>query len=117
MMVAALQEKFGTVWGTDIEDYGAGFPVCDFLGLGDEVLKVVGAPTIDYIVTNPPFNKAEEFFHHWHDNLESVQHLCLLLRTSWLEGWSRFDNIFSAGKAPAYVCPYVGRVPMVQGRL
>ena len=112
-MVSALQEKFGTVWGTDIHDYGAGFPACDFLGMPDPGRY----STIDWIITNPPFNKAEEFFHHWYDTMQSVNNLCLLLRTSWLEGWSRFDNIFGVGKAPAYVCPYVGRVPMVQGKL
>lgn len=113
-MVKVLQEYFGTVFGTDIHDYGAGFPVVDFLTMGDPMESFgVG---IDFIITNPPFNAAEDIFHHWHKNMPSVQHLCLLLRTSWLEGWSRYENIF-ADKKPTYVCPYVGRVPMVQGRL
>ncbi len=113
-MVKVLQESFGTVYGTDIEDYGAGFPTVDFLEMGDP--KDVFGVEVDFIITNPPFNKAEEFFHHWYKNMPSVQHFNLLLRTSWLEGWSRYDNIFSKAN-PAYVCPYVGRVPMVEGRL
>ena len=113
-MVKVLDEKFAHVHGTDIADYGAGFPIVDFLQCPD---PSTGFNTkIDYIITNPPFNAAEDIFHHWHNTMPSVDHLCLLLRTSWLEGWSRYENIFSK-RQPAYVCPYVGRVPMVQGRL
>ena len=114
-MVKALKEYFGAVFGTDIHDYGAGFPIIDFLQCPDP--NEGFQAKIDFIVTNPPFNIAEDIFHHWHDDMPSVQHLALLLRTSWLEGWARYDRIFGAGKNPSLVCPYVGRVPMVEGRL
>ena len=113
-MVNVLRESFGDVWGSDIEDYGAGFPIANFLDMPDPTEFGV---EVDYIVTNPPFNIAEDIYAHWRKNMPSVQHLCLLLRTSWLEGWSRYENIFQKGNNPAFVCPYVGRVPMVRGKL
>ena len=113
-MVNVLREKFQSVYGSDMFDYGAGFPLVDFLEAPDPH-QAYGA-NIDYIITNPPFNAAEAFFHHWYDNMPSVDHLHMLLRTSWLEGWNRYETIFNKHQ-PAYVCPYVGRVPMVKGRL
>lgn len=114
-MVKVMREYFQSVYGSDIHDYGAGFPLVDFLEAPDP-MEAFGAP-IDFIITNPPFNQAEKMFHHWRENMPSVQHLSFLLRTSWLEGWARYETIFSKGWNPVKVCPYVGRVPMVQGRL
>lgn len=112
-MVDVLREYFGNVVGSDLHDYGAGFPLIDFL---DGPTPMDHDMPIDFIITNPPFNKAEEFFHRWFTDMESVQHLCLLLRTSWLEGVSRYEKIFSVS-SPTNVCPYVQRVGMVEGGL
>ncbi len=52
----------------------------------------------DNIVTNPPFNIAEEVFHHaWELANNKV---ALLLRTAFLESKRRWENIFS--KNPPY---------------
>ena len=114
-MVQPLQEYFGTVFGSDIHDYGVGFPVVDFLQCPDP--KEAFGASVDYIITNPPFNAAEDFVVHWYKNMHSVKNLCLLLRSNWTEGWGRYETLFSTEMRPYYICQYVGRVPIVAGRL
>ena len=46
----------------------------------------------DNIITNPPFALAEDLFHHFKDKYKS--RLCLLLRTAFLEGATRYETIF-----------------------
>jgi hypothetical protein len=53
-MVRPLQEFFGRVEASDIHDYGAGFPVQDYL-FGPP------PPRTDWTITNPPFRLAEQF--------------------------------------------------------
>eukprot|EP01137_Pigoraptor_chileana_P020428 Opistho-2@6560 len=53
-MVKPLQEYFHTVEASDIHDYGAGFPVRDYL-FGPP------PPMVDWTITNPPFRLAEQF--------------------------------------------------------
>jgi hypothetical protein len=116
-MVDVLKEYYGTVWGTDVQDYGAGFPVCDFFSINDSVLTTSGAPEIDFIVTNPPFNKFTEFVEHWYLQLTQVRHLYLLARSSITEGVDRYERLFSGAMNPVHIYQYVERVPIVQGGL
>lgn len=61
----------------------------------------------DNIITNPPYNLAEEFVHR---GLEKVTlKLALLLRLSFLESARRFDSIFSI-KPPSRVWVFSERI-------
>lgn len=110
-MARPLAEYFGTVIASDAYDYGAGFPVIDFLS----------GPTpadygveVDWIITNPPFNRAEAFAHR---ALSLAREgVALFVRASWLEGRRRWENLFSVA-SPDVFCPFVERVPLVRERV
>lgn len=60
--------------------------------------------TYDLIVTNPPYNKAKEFILKGFDHAPIQWHF---LRLSFLEGQSRFMDLFSLGKlSDVYVFTY-----------
>ena len=69
---------------------------------------------VDWIITNPPFKLAEGFALR---ALEIARvGVCLLLRTNWLEGKDRYENLFSR-YPPAFVAQFVERVTMTEGRI
>jgi len=111
-MSSTLAEFCGNVIASDLHDYGVGFPVIDFL---DGPTPMEYGAEVSAIITNPPFNKAVEFFNRW-KSLESVDCLAMLLRLSWMEGVNRYNGVFN-GHAPAYICPYAERVPIVKERV
>lgn len=106
-MVKPLEEYFGSVMATDKYDYGL-YPTLDFLSVSPHE-----APPVEFIITNPPFSQAEEFITK-SLSIATVG-VCMLTRTSFLEGKRRFDNLFSKWP-PTLVCQFVERVPMVKGR-
>lgn len=106
-MVRPLDEYFERVYGSDIHDYGAGYEVEDFLFPGN---AIPGA--IDWIITNPPFRLAIEFYEAAREWDVGVALLC---RTVFLEGIHQYHRIFE--KHPPLVMQFVERVPMVRGRL
>lgn len=108
-MVRVLQEKFTNVIGSDAHDYGAGFPVIDFL---DGPSPADYGQRVDWIITNPPFNKALDFALRALDVAE--EGVALLLRTQWLEGAERYEKLFSK-QPPSYVAQYVERVGFDHG--
>lgn len=110
-MVNVLRENFGTVIGSDIADYGAGFPLIDFLTGATPMDH--GMP-VDYIITNPPFNLSLQFYERWLEM--DVPKLYMLLRTNWVEGIGRYKKIFSDGKLVRMI-QYAERVPILEGRL
>jgi hypothetical protein len=105
-MAVALGEFFGAVEATDIHDYGYG-GVADYLG------APLRGPRVDWVVTNPPFNRAAEFLARAMN--EARQGVALLLRSVWLHGQDRHVRIF-AETPPSIVAPFAERVPMVKGR-
>ena len=115
-MSAVLQEFGATVIATDVFDYSGGDParwpagwshVQDFL---DELAE---APVADWIVTNPPFKVADQFA--LRALMLALKGSALLVRTSWLEGGSRFRDVFEP-YPPAIIAQFAERVPMVKGR-
>lgn len=66
-----------------------------------------------WIITNPPFTKAVDMLEKAL-RMEGVEGVAFLLRLQWLTGEDRYRRIFNA-TAPAYVAPFVERVPMVLG--
>lgn len=106
-MVKGLRDYFHRVDGSDIHDYGAGFPVHDFLMPGDPLHRP------GWIITNPPFRLAMEFVER---GLDVSNHgVAVIVRSTWAEGSGRFNRLFSK-HPPKFILQHVERVPMVKGR-
>lgn len=106
-MVRALQGYFGRVEGSDVHDYGAGFPVQDYL------FGMPPAP-VGFTITNPPYRLAEQFIERMAET--STVGFAVLVRTAFLEGVGRWDRLYGRNP-PSYVLPFVERVVMHKGVL
>jgi len=101
-MSEVLKTTGNKVISTDLYDRGYGKGGIDFL---------VQENTISNIVTNPPFNIAE-------DVLEKAltladKKVCLLLRTAFLESVSRYKKFYSVyGKRPTMILTFSQRLSM-----
>lgn len=108
-MVRPLLEYFGAVYASDIHDYGAGYPVRDYLwGPAAHLSKT------HWTVTNPPFMLAEQFIERACEL--STRGVAMLVRTAFLESEGRYERLFSKNP-PAYVLQFTERVVMLRGRL
>ena len=105
-MAKALDEYFDEVFASDVHDYRWD-EVQDFLA---EEYSLPSA--VDWIITNPPFRLAADFYRMARDYDVGVALLC---RTQFLEGGDRYRRIFE--QDPPIVLQFVERVPMVKGRL
>ncbi len=106
-MAQVLSEFFGSVRASDVFDYGFG-EVQDFLtGLS-------GVRSVDWVITNPPFRLAEDFFQRARQ--VARKGVALLTRTVFIESAGRFERVFNI-TPPTSVLQYAERVPMVKGRL
>lgn len=106
-MVKPLSEFFDSVEGSDVHDYGFGFPVRDYLFGGEP-------DPVDWTITNPPFRLAEEFIGR---ALSTSKEGCaFILRSAFLEGVGRYKRLFSQ-RPPAFVLQFSERVVMHKGRL
>ena len=84
-MVRPLTEYFASVEASDIHDYGAGFPVRDYL-FGSP------PPMVDWTITNPPFRLAEQFIDRARET--SRHGVAVIVRTAFLESVSRYNSLF-----------------------
>lgn len=108
-MIRVFQEYFGVCSGSDIADYGAGYPVFNFLKA-----QATHQVQPDWIITNPPFSQAEAFIH---TGLKMAREgVAVLVRSVFLEGVGRYTNLYK-NRPPTILAPFVERVPMVRGRL
>jgi SAM-dependent methyltransferase len=107
-MAKVLSEYFGKVSACDIYPYGYG-DVADFLNQ-----KNLKTEKFDWIITNPPFRLAEDFF--FKSISMAKTGVALLTRTVFIESVGRYDRIFSKSP-PTSVAQFAERVPMVKGRL
>ena len=106
-MVKPLAEYFGSVEASDIHDYGAGFPVNDYLF--GPLLEAV-----DWTITNPPFRLAEQFIER---AIETSRVGCaVIVRAAFLEGVGRYQRLYATRK-PGYVLQFTERVVMHKGKL
>jgi hypothetical protein len=106
-MVRPLREYFGEVVASDVHDYGAGFPVQDYLFPGPE-------PEVDWTITNPPFRLAEQFIARAE---ESSRHgFAMIVRSAFLEGEGRYKGLFSINP-PSHMLQFTERVVMHRGAL
>lgn len=108
-MVKVLREYFGQVMPSDVFDYGADFPVNDYLLGPANHLSMT-----DWTITNPPFRLAEDFITRALER--SRIGVAMILRTAFLEGKERYRSLFSIAP-PSHVLQFTGRVTMVKGRL
>ncbi|WP_051357752.1 hypothetical protein [Leisingera caerulea] len=106
-MVRVLADIFDQVDAADVHDYGAGFPVRDYLW-GDDPAAV------DWTISNPPFKLAEQFI--MRAVRTSREGCAFLVRSAFLEGQRRYEDLF-AKCPPAFVLQFAERVVMHKGRL
>jgi len=107
-MVKPLAEYFGRVEASDIHDYGAGFPVHDYI-FGEDPVGVVG-----WTITNPPFRLAQQFITQARNT--SRHGVAVIVRSAFLEGIGRYRDLFSTG-APSDILQFSERVVMHKGKL
>ena len=105
-MVAPLREHFYQVEAADAYDYGAGFPVQDYL-FGPL------PSTVDWTITNPPFKLAQQFIER---ALATSGGVAVIVRAAFLEGVGRHDRLFSVNP-PSHVLQFTERVVMHKGKL
>jgi hypothetical protein len=111
-MSRPLGEYFWLVHSTDLESYGYGTGGVDFLEREDP--SGSHPKRSSWIVTNPPFTRAQEFAVR---GLEvASKGVALLVRTSFLEGVTRHRELFTI-HPPAAILQFTERVPMHKGRL
>lgn len=105
-MARALGDYFGSVAASDIHDYGAGYPVEDFL-FGPT------PPHTQWTITNPPFRLAEQFILR---GLDCSDMVAVLIRSAFLESVSRYRALFSVHR-PILILQFTERVVMHKGKM
>ena len=105
-MVKVLQEYFDKVESCDIADYGQD-RIADFLSKDVE-------EEYDFIITNPPFNLAEEFALKALPMARKL--VAIFARTQFMEGIGRYERLFKPNP-PTIIAQFCERVPIVKGRL
>ena len=108
-MAEPLAEYFGTVWATDIHDYGYGTPDYDFIHRRPDPPE-----GIDWIITNPPFEDRVIKFMLRALELARVG-VGIFLQLRYLEGVGRYNHVFK-DRPPTLVAPFVERVPLLMGQ-
>jgi hypothetical protein len=106
-MAKVLAEYFGEVSASDIHDY-------NYSEVKDFLTTPFTADSFDWVITNPPFNRAEDFVMR---ALKIARKgVAILARTVFIESVSRYERLYS--KHPcARFAPFTERVAMVKGRL
>jgi hypothetical protein len=105
-MAEALKEYFAEVRATDCHDYGRGYERMDFL-------FEYGPPVVDWVITNPPFELAEQFARHGFTRAR--RGVALLQRLTWLETVERHELFFNSPWPLTVLAPYAERVAMTLG--
>lgn len=105
-MAVPLAEYFPRVIATDIHAHGFG-DVLDF------TLAEAAPEPVDWVMTNPPFDKAAEFLRQ---GLRLAgRGVGMLCRIAFLEGGDRYPDLY-LGENPLTVCaPFIERLPMQLG--
>lgn len=111
-MARTIREYCGNVKAWDI------YPYNDDL---DAVMDFLEVPVCqetydcaDWIITNPPFNRAEEFALHAMQFV--TDGVALFVRTQFIESVGRFHNLFNV-RRPYCVAQFSERVTLTKGRL
>lgn len=108
-MAHGLADYFDWMRASDVHPYRSGQTVFDFLG----PIASPWGESLDWIVTNPPFNRAVDFVRIGHQRAR--RGVAMLVRLAFLEGVKRHQLLY--GEHPVtVVAPFSERVPMVKGR-
>ncbi len=107
-LVRVLAEHFREVIASDVHDYGAGFPLHDYL------MPVQDEVRVAWTITNPPYRLAEGFIAR--ALACSGVGVAMLVRTSFLEGAGRFTRLYDV-TPPTHVLQFSERVVMHKGTL
>lgn len=97
-----LEQLGHIVVSSDLVDRGYGIGNIDFLDTKE-------MPDVDCIITNPPYKFAAEFVLHSLELLKEGGYCAMLLKTTFLEGKKRYNELFSQ-QPPKYVCQFVNRL-------
>lgn len=89
-----LIEYGHNVVSSDLVDRGYGTAEIDFLG-SDSISSICGDCKDICILTNPPYKLATEFILHALNILPNGAYAMFLLKTTFLEGKRRYEQIFS----------------------
>lgn len=109
-MAIPLGEYFADVLATDIHDWGFG----DVRNLDFTMASKDNAPRrVGWVIGNPPFIHAERFLDRAFEIAEVG--IAMLLRLQWIEGESRWLEIFGGDRRPDLFCPFAERLPMIEG--
>jgi hypothetical protein len=114
-IAAVLKEYTGTVYATDVFDYGTEHQgrLCDFLDPSNYAPHVKPG-RYDWIITNPPFDeKAIQFVLRALDLAEIG--VAMFVRLQWIEGVERYETLFKP-HPPTLFAPFVERVNLCKGR-
>jgi hypothetical protein len=106
-MALGLQSFFPTVLGSDCHDYGAGYPVDDYLFGADP-------SPVDWTIANPPFRLAEQFINR--ALATSSVGVAMVLRLQFVEGMGRYLDLFR-DRRPSLILQFTERVVMFKGRI
>jgi hypothetical protein len=116
-IAGVLEEYFATVVASDVHDYGcddrmppAWWRTLDFL---DAEAGEGLTPVVDWIITNPPFQKKTEAFVLRSLDLARVG-VAMFVRMQWLETKGRYERIFRDGP-PTIIAFFAERVPLCKG--
>ncbi len=106
-MDKVLRQYFAETNASDIFDYGYA-KVADFL------TAPYAVDSVDWVITNPPFNAAEQFVERAMQ--VARKGVAILARTVFIESVGRYERLFKPNP-PVCFAQFVERVPMVKGRL
>ncbi|WP_458389235.1 hypothetical protein [Sphingomonas sp. F9_3S_D5_B_2] len=106
-MDKVLREYFADTSASDKFDYGYGKEL-------DFQIAPYGLSSFDWVITNPPFNLAEDFINR--ARKIARRGVAILARTVFIESVGRYERLFLP-EPPAAFAQFVERVPMVKGRL
>lgn len=109
IMSEVLAEYSNDVLASDIFDYGYGIKVADFL----DRMYYDPPPRAGWYITNPPFSAALEMVLRALELADTG--VAFLLRTQWLEGIERYEDLFSR-TPPTLIATFAERVAMCEGR-
>jgi hypothetical protein len=125
-MVKPLSEHKAAVYGTDVLDYGTHYQnktlnfIAPETNWTDFFVHVKGEDddymvlTPDWMITNPPFNIAEQFIQKCIDL--KMPNVALFVRSSFAEGKRRYRRLFSV-KPPKIEAVFCERVSLVPKKL
>lgn len=110
-----LETDAAAVWASDIFDYSVdGVSPPGWVGERDYLAGEQAGEGVDWVITNPPFDKKAEAFAH-RALAEAEVGVALFVRLGWLASNGRYERLFSVNP-PTLVAIFAEDVPLHMGR-